>query len=117
MAMVAMADLWEFVGPPGDDARKVSSMGMMRKIIHPVLSSMPNPIASKPDASRLLSALDRAQMDDEAIAIAAIADRFNQALKPFEYREYTQSSKGWLLEWCALVDLDGDSSTARGACN
>ena len=48
-------------------------------------------------------------MDDEAIA-----DRFKQALKPFEYREYSQSSKGRLLEWCALVDLDDDSSAARG---
>ena len=82
----------------------------MQKIIHPVLSSMPTP--SKPDAS--LSALERARMDDEAIAIEAITDRFKQALKPFEYREYSQSSKGWLLEWCALVDLDDDSSTARG---
>ena len=74
---------------------------MTQKIVHPVLSSMPNP--SKPDAS--LSALERAQMDDEAIDIEAIADRFKQTLKLIEYREYSQSSKGWLLEWCALVDL------------
>ena len=53
-------------------------------------------------------------MDDEAIAIEAIAHRFKQALKPYKYREYSQSSKGQLLEWCALVDLDNDSSTARG---
>ena len=86
----------------------VSGTGMMQKIIHPVLSSMPNP--SKPDAS--LSALERARMDDKAIAIEAIADRFKQALKPYEYREYSQSSKDRLLEWCALVDLDDDSSSA-----
>ena len=56
-------------------------------------------------------------MDDDAIAIEAIADRFKQALKPFEYREYSQSSKGRLLglEWCALVDLDNEASAARGA--
>ena len=36
-------------------------------------------------------------MDDDAIAIEAIAGRFKQALKPFEYREYSQSSKGRLL--------------------
>ena len=83
---------------------------MMQKIIHPVLSSMPNP--GKPDAS--LSALERARMDDETIAIEAILDRFKQALKPYEYREYSQSSKERLLEWCMLVDLDDDSSSARG---
>ena len=83
---------------------------MLQKIIHPVLSTMPN--LTKPDAS--ISALERAQMDDDTIAIEAIADRFKQALKPFEYREYSQSSKGRLLEWCALVDLDNESSAARG---
>ena len=51
---------------------------MMQKIIHPVLSSMPNP--SKLDAS--LSALERARMDDKALAVKAIAAMFNQALKP-----------------------------------
>ena len=105
----------EFDGPPGDDDRKVSSTGMMQKMIHPVLSAMPNP--TKPDAS--LSALERARMDDETIAIEAIciADRFKQALKPFEYRKYSQSSKGRLLEWCALVDLDNELSTARGGAS
>ena len=93
MAMVA--DLWEFVGPPGDDARKVSSTGKMQKTIHPLLSTMPN--TSKPDAS--LSALDRARMDDEAIAIEAIADRFKQAWKPFEYREYQRGGFWSGVRW------------------
>ena len=30
------------------------------------------------------------------------------------YRDYSQSTKDRLLEWCALVDLDADSSSARG---
>ena len=64
-SMAIVADLWEFIGSPGDDARKVSATGMMQKIIHPVLSTMPNP--GRPGAS--LSALERARMDDEAIAI------------------------------------------------
>ena len=71
-SMAVAADLWEFVGPPGDDDQKVSSTGMLQKIIHPVLSTMPN--LTKADAS--ITALERAQMDDDAIAIEAIADRF-----------------------------------------
>ena len=109
-SMAVVADLWEFVGPPGDDDQKVGSTGMLQKIIHPVLSTMPN--LTKADAS--ITALERAQKDDDTIAIEAILDRFKQALKPFEYREYSQSSKGRLLEWCALVDLDNASSSAKG---
>ena len=99
-SMAMVAGLCECVGPPGDDDQKVSSTGrlQLQKIIHPVLSAMLS--HTKPDAS--LSALERARMDDDAIAIEAIADRFTQASKPFEYREYSRSSKGRLLEWCAL---------------
>ena len=32
-SMAMVADLWEFVGPPGDDDQKVSSTGMLQKII------------------------------------------------------------------------------------
>ena len=80
-SMAVVADLWEFVGPPGDDAQQIASTGMLQKIIHPVLSKTTNLTA--PDAS--ITALERAQMDDDTIAIEAIADKFKQALKPFEY--------------------------------
>ena len=57
-SMAMVADLWELVGPPGDDPKNVSGTGMMQRIIHPVLSSMLNPSTPAPDAS--LSALERA---------------------------------------------------------
>ena len=31
-SMAVVADLWEFVGPPGDDDRKIASTGMLQKI-------------------------------------------------------------------------------------
>ena len=86
---------------------------MYQKVLFSIYSSMPA-VSLARDLNLRLSAMQMARMEDVSILVEAIAVRIKQALKLTEFRSYSRSQKARLLEWCALLDIDGSSDEVKG---
>ena len=86
---------------------------MYQKVLFSIYSAMPT-ISLAQNPSVQLSAMQMTRMEDGSILVEAIAIRIRQALKLAEFRSYRRFQKARLLEWCALLDIDGSSDEVKG---